>query len=147
MKEINKNSNLKYLDIILIEKNKFFYKKLFQLLENNKELFNSVTINFNCYNTYSTAIFDKNNNKTLYFIEDKILLGLCNNNLFVQNTKLDIILIMGDDLTKEDLSVLKKVIDNNSLTLVGYIISENFTPNVTNFMILNFINEKLDKKN
>lgn len=54
---------------------------------------------------------------------------------------------MGDDLTKEDLSVLKKVIDNNSLTLVGYIISENFTPNVTNFMILNFINEKLDKKN
>ena len=67
--------------------------------------------------------------------------------MFAQKRKMDLILIMWDDLTAENLHTLKNTIDNNSLTLVGHIISQNFTPNVINFMILNFIHATLNKKN
>lgn len=147
MKTQKQDTQTNKLDVYVISSNSNFYEDLKHSINDEKSELFKTTINLSYLKTITEKTFSTIRQSSLFFIESNLLIQTNRKKMDVNHASQDIVLLRGENEDEKSINLMKKVIDENILYLLGEIAIDNLTPLLIHYLSLEYIKQKINGSN
>lgn len=136
---------IKRFKILAISRTNYIQNEINILMEKHHEKFAQQSIEINSAVNISKKLFSNLNSNCIIFIDASIIERSKNKVLNDNGNNFDIVLIKNGEISYTSLLSIFRFFENNSLNLLGSIDTDNLSPSMVRYLILDFMLKKINE--